>query len=43
VWFDLNRDGVLDDMTIVAVEFSSQIGDIDFGYAGDGGIGDTVL
>ncbi|MCL1588012.1 MAG: hypothetical protein M3092_06305, partial [Actinomycetia bacterium] len=35
-------DGVLDDTTVVTVGLSSQIDHIDFGYAGDGRIGDTV-
>jgi fimbrial isopeptide formation D2 family protein/uncharacterized repeat protein (TIGR01451 family) len=35
-------DGILDDMTIVTVGLASEIEHIDFGYAGDGGIGDTV-
>jgi uncharacterized repeat protein (TIGR01451 family) len=35
-------DGVLDDTTTVEVLPTSEIHDIDFGYAGDGAIGDTV-
>jgi hypothetical protein len=35
-------DGVLDDTTTVEVLLTSGIDDIDFGYAGDGSIGDTV-